>query len=85
MDYGTLSASGCPASTEYAVVLRPGGASPGWCTIDMSSTCAGDHRSPDFLRLNPMGQNPEIVDPDGPGGCQIVPGERGAILVHLAE
>ena len=44
----------------------------------------GENRTPDYLKLNPNGRIPVIVDPDGPNG-ELVLFESGAILMYLAE
>lgn len=49
--------------------------------IDMAK---GEHREPEFLRLNPRGQIPVVVDDEGPGGQRLVLAQSGAILVHYA-
>ncbi len=47
--------------------------------IDLSS---GDQKKPDFLRINPNGRIPAIVDRDH-GDLAVF--ESGAIMIHLAE
>ena len=41
--------------------------------------------SPDYLKLNPIGQVPAMVDSDGPGGKTIKLFESVAILLYLAD
>lgn len=45
----------------------------------------GEGRSPDYLKINPVGAIPAIVDRDGPGGKTVTLAQSGAILLYLAE
>jgi GST-like protein len=45
----------------------------------------GEQRSAEFLKLNPAGQIPVIVDPDGPGGKSLTLAQSGAIILYCAE
>jgi glutathione S-transferase len=47
--------------------------------IDLLRLDKGDHKRPEFLRLNPMGKVPVVVDQGTPIA------ETGAIMLHLAD
>ncbi len=49
--------------------------------IDLSK---GEQRSAQFLRLNPRGQIPAVVDDEGPDGERLVLSQSYAILLHYA-
>lgn len=45
----------------------------------------GEHKQPDFLRINPFGVVPAMVDPDGPEGSPVTITQSGAIMLYAAE
>ena len=45
----------------------------------------GEQKTPEFLKLNPAGQIPVIVDHDGPGGRPLTLAQSGAIIVYACE
>ena len=45
----------------------------------------GEAKKPEFLKLNPAGAIPVIVDQDGPGGKPLVLAQSGAIVVYACE
>ena len=46
---------------------------------------AGDARKPEYLKINPAGVIPAIVDQDGPGGRPLALSQSGAIALYVAE
>jgi GST-like protein len=45
----------------------------------------GEHKTPQFLSMNPMGQIPVLVDREGPGGKPLTLSQSTAILLYAAE
>lgn len=45
----------------------------------------GEQRTPGFLKLNPAGQIPVLVDQDGPGGKALTLAQSAAIILYCAE
>jgi glutathione S-transferase len=74
-----LYTSATPNGWKASITLEELGLPYEVHAIDLSS---GDQKKPDFLRINPNGRIPAIVDRDH-GDLAVF--ESGAIMIHLAE
>jgi GSH-dependent disulfide-bond oxidoreductase len=45
----------------------------------------GEQRTPQFLKMNPAGQTPVLVDHDGPGGNPLTLAQSGAIILYASD
>jgi GST-like protein len=45
----------------------------------------GEQKNPEFLKLNPLGAIPVLVDHDGPNGKPLTLSQSGAIIVYACE
>ena len=54
-------------------------------TLHPVDLAKGEHKTPQFLAMNPNGQIPVIIDRDGPGGKPLTLSQSTAILLYCAE
>lgn len=71
-----------PNGLKVALMLEETGLKFQTHTLNLKE---GDQKKPEFLKVNPNGKIPSIVDKDGDFGRQIPVFESGAILNYLAE
>ena len=77
-----LYAAGTSNGMRARIALEECGLKYNWHPIDLAK---GEHKTPHFLALNPMGQIPVIVDNEGPGGSKVTLAQSSAIMVYCAE
>jgi GSH-dependent disulfide-bond oxidoreductase len=77
-----LYAAGTSNGMRARIALEECGLKYNWHPIDLMK---GEHKTPQFLALNPMGQIPVMVDNEGPGGKKITMAQSSAIMVYCAE
>lgn len=75
-------ALGSPNGIKIPIALEEIGFKYDIHTVDILK---GDQFSEEFIKINPNGKIPAIVDPTGPDGKSISIMESGAILLYLAE
>ncbi|SOD89848.1 glutathione S-transferase family protein [Caenispirillum bisanense] len=69
-----------PNGRKVSIALEEMGLRYAVHAVDLST---GAQKQPDFLKINPNGRIPAIVDSDGPGGAPHTVFESGAILLYL--
>jgi glutathione S-transferase len=77
-----LYAAGTSNGMRARIALEECGLKYNWHPIDLMK---GEHKTPQYLALNPMGQIPVIVDNEGPGGKKITLTQSSAIMMYCAE
>ena len=65
-----------------AVILEESGLAFRRHPVDLAK---GEHLTPGFLALNPVGMTPVLVDDEGPGGKRITIPQSVAIMQYVAE
>jgi GST-like protein len=77
-----LYAAGTSNGMRARIALEECGLKYNWHPIDLTK---GEHKTPQFLALNPMAAIPVIVDDQGPGGKKITLSQSSAIMMYCAE
>ena len=77
-----LYSAGTANGFRASVALEEAGLSYRVHKVDLAK---GEHRGAEFLKLNPAGLIPVIVDQDGPGGKPLTLSQSGAIILYIAE
>ena len=77
-----LYAAGTSNGMRARIALEECGLKYNWHPIDLAK---GEHKTAQFLALNPMGQIPVIIDNEGPGGSKVTLAQSSAIMVYCAE
>jgi GST-like protein len=77
-----LYTSGTGNGFRAAIVLAESGLPHRIHKIDLTK---GEQKTPEFLKRNPAGAIPVMVDSDGPGGKEVTVSQSGAIALYLAE
>jgi len=79
IDFYTWSS---PNGTKVRIMLEETGLDYELHRVNLGE---GEQKKPEYLRINPNGKIPAIIDRDGPGGDEVTIFESGAILLYLAE
>jgi glutathione S-transferase len=77
-----LYAAGTSNGMRARIALEECGLKYSWHPIDLTK---GEHKTPQFLALNPNGAIPVIVDHEGPGGQKLTMSQSSAIMVYCAQ
>ncbi|MEQ8654283.1 MAG: glutathione S-transferase family protein [Kiloniellales bacterium] len=78
----TLYSADTPHGLRAALILEECGLD---YTLKMVDLMKGEQREASFLKLNPRGQIPVVVDTQEPEGPKLVLAQSAAILLHYAQ
>ncbi len=70
-----------PNAQRVAIILEECGLDYKVKRLDLMK---GEQRQPEFLKLNPRGQVPVVVDEDGPEGQKLVMAQSAGIMLYYA-
>ena len=77
-----LYAAGTSNGMRARIALEECGLKYNWHPIDLAK---GEHKTPQYLAMNPIGQIPVLIDNEGPGGQKITLAQSSAIMMYAAE
>jgi GST-like protein len=77
-----LYAAGTSNGMRARIALEECGLAYTFHPVDLAK---GEHKTPQFLAMNPFGVIPVMIDRDGPGGKPLTLHQSSAILVYAAE
>ena len=77
-----LYAAGTANGMRARIALEECGLAYTFHSVDLTK---GEQKTPSFLAMNPNGQIPVIVDPEGPGGKPVTISQSVAVLLYCAE
>ena len=77
-----LYAAGTSNGMRARIAMEECGLQYNFHPIDLMK---GEHKTPQFLAMNPFGQIPVLKDSEGPGGKPITLHQSSAILMYAAE
>jgi GST-like protein len=77
-----LYAAGTANGMRARIGLEECGLAYTFHSVDLAK---GEQKTPSFLSMNPNGQIPVIVDPEGPGGKPVTVSQSVAVLLYCAE
>jgi GST-like protein len=74
---------GTPNGKKVSIMLEECGLAYNTHKINIGTNT--EQFAPEYLKINPNGKIPSVVDPEGPDGKPISLMESGAILIYLAD